>query len=582
MALQTPRFEDVLDRVPTPIKSTGGNVEAHLPATVVISHLRWDFVWQRPQHLLSRAAAESPVLFIEEPIFSDTAHPYTEEMERLEGSLIISRLHLPHHTDRTHVPHLMAQQVAALLLGQGIEEYVLWAYTPAAVEVLPQMQKPLAIVFDVMDELTAFRGASPALLDQERRMLAEADVVFTGGRSLFEAKKSRHANIHCFPSSIERAHFVQARTLTDLPSEYAGMPGPRLGFYGVIDERFDIDLLRDVAALEPGWQLVMLGPVVKIDPATLPQAANIHYLPGCPYGDLPAHLAAWDIALLPFALNESTRFISPTKTPEYLAAGKPTVSTPIADVVDPYGEQELVHIAATPEAFVAACRIAFGQRHDRAWLSRTDGFLAGTSWDQTWGAMARPHTPARAALACLGSFAFQDASRLVPEPLHPFSPFHPEPPTCLFMTFDYLIVGAGFTGCVMAERLARIANKKVLVLDKRPHIGGNAYDHYNDDGILIHKYGPHIFHTNSKEVFDYLGQFTPWRPYEHRVQASVDGRLVPMPINLDTVNSLFGLSLTAFNIEAWYESMAEPVGKIETSEGRSRIKSRPPALREIL
>ena len=134
------------------------------------------------------------------------------------------------------------------------------------------------------------------------------------------------------------------------------------------------------------------------------------------------------------------------------------------------------------------------------------------------------------------------------------------------MTFDYLIVGAGFAGCVMAERLARISNKKVILIDKRNHIGGNAYDHYNDDGILVHKYGPHIFHTNSREVFEYLSLFTPWRPYEHRVQASVDGQLVPMPINLDTVNKLFGLTLTTFDIEAWYESQAEAVENIVTSE----------------
>ncbi|TVT41866.1 UDP-galactopyranose mutase [Hymenobacter setariae] len=132
--------------------------------------------------------------------------------------------------------------------------------------------------------------------------------------------------------------------------------------------------------------------------------------------------------------------------------------------------------------------------------------------------------------------------------------------------FDYLIVGAGFAGSVLAERLATRSNKKVLVIDKRSHIGGNAYDHYNEDGILIHKYGPHIFHTNSKDVFDYLGNFTDWRPYEHRVLASVDGQLVPMPINLDTINKLYGLKLTSFEVEQFFESVAEEVPVIKTSE----------------
>lgn len=132
--------------------------------------------------------------------------------------------------------------------------------------------------------------------------------------------------------------------------------------------------------------------------------------------------------------------------------------------------------------------------------------------------------------------------------------------------YDYLIVGAGYAGSVLAERLARDGGKKVLLIDKRPHIAGNAYDHYDDSGILVHKYGPHIFHTNSREVFEYLSQFTKWRPYEHRVLASVDGQLVPIPINLKTVNTLYGLNLTAFELEKFFASVAEPKTKIRTSE----------------
>lgn len=132
--------------------------------------------------------------------------------------------------------------------------------------------------------------------------------------------------------------------------------------------------------------------------------------------------------------------------------------------------------------------------------------------------------------------------------------------------FDYLIVGAGFAGSVLAERLASQAGKKVLIVDIRNHIGGNAYDHYNEEGILVHKYGPHIFHTNSRPVFEYLSQFTEWRPYEHRVLASVDGQLVPIPINLDTINKLYSLNLTAFEVDQFFASVAEPKEQIRTSE----------------
>ena len=132
--------------------------------------------------------------------------------------------------------------------------------------------------------------------------------------------------------------------------------------------------------------------------------------------------------------------------------------------------------------------------------------------------------------------------------------------------FDYLIVGAGFAGSVLAERLARVAGKKVLICDKRPHIGGNAYDHYDDAGVLVHRYGPHIFHTNSRDVYEYLSQFTDWRPYEHRVRASVDGQLVPIPINLDSVNQLYGLKLTSFELTKFFESVAEKRDAIRTSE----------------
>jgi glycosyltransferase involved in cell wall biosynthesis len=247
-----------------------------------------------------------------------------------------------------------------------------------------------AVVYDCMDELSAFKGAPPELIERERALMGKADAVFTGGYSLYEAKRDRHPNIHPFPSSVDIAHFAQARREQADPPEQAALPRPRMGFYGVLDERFDIALLDGIARLRPDWQFVMVGPVVKIDPADLPRRPNIHYPGGKSYAELPAWLSGWDVALMPFALNESTRFISPTKTPEYLAAGRPVVSTPITDVVRSYGEPGIVRIAATPEAFVAAIEEALADGAGPKagpWLKEADAILADMSWDQTWARM---------------------------------------------------------------------------------------------------------------------------------------------------------------------------------------------------
>lgn len=219
--------------------------------------------------------------------------------------------------------------------------------------------------------------------------LKRSDVVFTGGNSLYEAKQHQHPNIHAFPSSIEKEHFATARNFSESPADREDIPHPRLGFFGVIDERMDIELLRGIAEAKPDWNLVIIGPVVKIDPAILPACPNIHYLGGKSYQELPAYIAGWDIAMLPFAINESTKFISPTKTPEYLAAGKPVISTPIRDVVKPYGENDLVRIASSVSEFVdRAEEILSESADDRAnWLNKVDAFLADNSWDKTWSEM---------------------------------------------------------------------------------------------------------------------------------------------------------------------------------------------------
>ncbi|HEX8100891.1 MAG TPA: UDP-galactopyranose mutase, partial [Actinomycetota bacterium] len=451
--------------------------------------------------------------------------------------------------------------------------HALWYYTPMAVP-LGRHLRPLVTVYDSMDELTAFNGAPNTLRDREGELFDSADLVFTGGASLYAAKRDRHQSVHLFPSSVDVAHFAAAREGLP-PEDQAGIGTPRLGYVGVIDERFDPVLLRDVAALRPEWQFVLIGPVLKIDEGMLPQAPNIHWLGPKRYEDLPAYLAGWDVALMPFARNESTRFISPTKTPEYLAAGRPVVSTSIADVVDPYEGLGLVRIADDAAGFVRAAEAAMAEDADER-QRRVDAFLADRSWDRTWADMerlivdsarrrVRSDTDAGLPVPGNGNGVGVGNGNGNLNGVTVISEQMPAP-SADGRGFDYLVVGAGYAGSVMARELAEDGGYRVLVVDRRNHIAGNAFDEYDDSGVLIHRYGPHIFHTNSQDVFEYLSRFTEWRPYEHRVLASVDGQLVPMPINLDTINALYGLSLSSLELEQFFAERAEPIGKIRTSE----------------
>jgi UDP-galactopyranose mutase len=359
-----------------------------MPDLVCFCHLRWDFVYQRPQHLLSRCVQTRRVFLVEEAIATTESTAWLEISRRECGVWVIVP-HIPAGLSEAQFINVQQQLMNELFATAQIKMPILWYYTPMAVPFTYHLQA-IAVVYDCMDELSAFKGAHPQLHAREAHLFRLADLVFTGGRSLYEAKQHQHKNVHAFPSSIDATHFAQARTPVVEPADQAQIPHPRLGFYGVIDERMDLDLLTGIAEARPEWQIVMIGPVVKIDPATLPRHANIHYLGGKSYQELPHYLAGWDVALLPFARNESTRFISPTKTPEYLAAGKPVVSTSIRDVVRPYGDENLVHIADTVPAFVTAIAAALEQPHTHPeWLHQVDRFLTQTSWDQTWQAMDR-------------------------------------------------------------------------------------------------------------------------------------------------------------------------------------------------
>ena len=351
---------------------------------VCFSHLRWNFVFQRPQHLLSRFAKKHHVLFIEEPIRHDGS-PEFVLTETKEG-VHVAVPHLPHATEPEGEKAILKDLVTRLLDDQGQTNYVSWYYTPMMLSWSEHLD-PLATVYDCMDELSAFKNAPAELRMREAELFGLADLVFTGGRSLFEKKREQHAAVYCFPSSIDVPHFARALDVTEEPADQVKIPRPRIGFFGVIDERTDIELLERIAELRPDWQFVMIGPVVKISEDDLPRNENIHYLGGKSYDELPEYIAGWDVAMMPFAINESTQFISPTKTPEYLAAGRPVVSTPIRDVVRPYGESGLVGIAATPEEFVDAIQNAMDEDAAER-RARASEFLSSMSWDKTYDAMS--------------------------------------------------------------------------------------------------------------------------------------------------------------------------------------------------
>lgn len=356
------------------------------PLFVCFSHLRWDFVWQRPQHLLVRAARDHDVLFLEEPIHEEVLEPRLDLTPR-PGGIQVGVPVLPHGTWGDDAVAAQRRLIDTHLAADGRAPAVLWYYTPMAMPFSDHLGGGLA-VYDNMDELSAFRGASPEMLANEAALFERADLVFTGGESLWEAKQGRHPDVTAFPSSIDAAHFGVARASgIREPDDQASIPGPRLGFFGVIDERMDMALVARVAELRPHWHLVMIGPVVKIDPAGLPRADNVHWLGHKAYADLPDYLSGWDLGLMPFALNESTRFISPTKTPEYLAAGVPVISTRIRDVVRPYGDCGLVEIADDAEGVVRMAEQTM-RRARKPWLRAVDRHLANCSWDRTWAAMA--------------------------------------------------------------------------------------------------------------------------------------------------------------------------------------------------
>jgi len=295
---------------------------------IVFCHLRWQFVYQRPQHIISRLAYNMKVLFVEEPV-----HHHHDDNSSGNLMVITEKLHVlqPYVKDIESIIDILPVYLKNKTVPVG------WFYSASFSPLLEKINFE-TVVYDCMDELSLFKGAPVHLINQEKYLMAHADIVFTGGKSLYESKRQLHSNVYCFPSSVDEEHFAQALNGISPAADIASLPKPIVGYYGVIDERIDLDLLQKCAKKLPDVSFVMIGPLAKIEDADLPKENNIHYLGMKSYNELPHYLKAFDIAMMPFALNDATKYISPTKTLEYMAAGKPIISTKITDVVRDYSD----------------------------------------------------------------------------------------------------------------------------------------------------------------------------------------------------------------------------------------------------
>ena len=357
----------------------------HEPLTLLtIGHLRWDHVWQRPQQLMTRFARRARVIYVDPAEIAAADAPRIDEqpdshgVRRLQPVFPVDLLDTPGHNYRE-----LWLKLLPTVLAEAGSNTIVWVSSPLlsylVAAALPHVR---FAVYDCMDDLASFKDGSALMREREEQLLRQAELLFTGGLSMYEARKMRHPRAYCFPSGVDVAHFSRAEDqATREPAAIAGIPHPRLGYFGVLDERIDWPLIAQVAEQRPDWHWLLVGPTAKVRPEDLPQAPNIHYLGQQQYTDLPAYLKGFDIATMPFALNEATRFISPTKTPEYLAGGKSVVSSSVPDVAARYGN--IVYLADGPDAWIAAVEsaLAAAPAERAARNARAIPLLEQSSWD---------------------------------------------------------------------------------------------------------------------------------------------------------------------------------------------------------
>jgi len=499
------------------------NIESVMNSLLVFSHLRWNFVRNRPHHVMSRLARKWPVLFVEEPRFH-RGDPRAELRSPHPGVTVLTPytpLTAPgFHDDQ--IP-LLSKFVAHALARERMDDYAAWFYTPMALPLLTKLA-PRIIVYDCMDELTAFRGAPRQLVQRENALLRLANVVFCAGPSLFEARRARHPDVHHAPSSVEREHFARATNSALAHPDVRMLSRPRLGYIGVIDERLDLDLVRTMAAARPEWEICLVGPVARMDAGILPRAPNLHYFGRRRYDELPAFLAGWDVALLPFARTHATRFSSPTKMLEYIAAERSVVSTPLPDVERLHGS--VVRFGDTPEAFIAACDGALVEDDaDRASrIERMRRIAAATSWDDTVSQMRRMVDAASAS-------GLTDAARAMLEPARVVPPVHTTRSVA-----PCVILGAGPTGLSAAYHYGAGS----ILLEREARVGGSCRS-IEDTGFTF-DHGGHIMFSNDPQVQELyrllLGDNVHWQERDAWIHTDDGYRVWNAPLSESDTSSL--------------------------------------------
>ena len=353
---------------------------------IVHCHLCWDWVWQRPQQFMSRFSQKHRVLFVETVAPDENLVTPLVQLRRFEKwpNLTLLRLQFPtwRWNDGAWVDRerrrLVKEALRGPLRGQ-FNNAVQWFYDPMAVPAFAGKMGEIAVVYDCMDELSKFKGAPPEIRKREAELLSAADVVFTGGRRMWESKSQHNSNCHFYGCGVDVPHFGKARSeQTIVPEDIANLPKPIFGYFGVVDERIDYELLEKLAKANPNGSIVMVGPMTKIDPAALPRPKNLHWLGGRDYAQLPAYCKGFDVCMMPFALNEATEYINPTKALEYMATGRGIVSSAIYDVVKNFGS--VVKVANSHEEFIQFCREA-AERADEGAIQRGLEMASANSWE---------------------------------------------------------------------------------------------------------------------------------------------------------------------------------------------------------
>jgi protoporphyrinogen oxidase/glycosyltransferase involved in cell wall biosynthesis len=493
----------------------------YMPTIIVFCHLRWDFVYQRPQHLLCQLAQHFEIIVVEEPFYYEGKSflkTYTPA-----PNITVCQPHTPVRASGFHDDQLAELEPLVAGLVRDGENPIVWFYTPMALPLLKQLHAKM-VVYDCMDELSAVQNAPKQLLQREKALLGIADIVFTGGPSLYEAKLHLHPNVHCFPSSVDAVHFEQALDRSNGHPLQAALLGPKLGFYGVIDERLDLNLIAALADVHLEWQIIIVGPVVKINPDSLPKRDNIHYFGQQPYQALPQFLAEWDVCLLPFALNESTRSISPTEVLEYMAAELPIVSTAINDVVAPYND--IVAIGYDISEFIAACEtaLAYSAPQKKRMAEKMRDIVATTSWERTGDAMfqlirslAQLDKTSRL-LATAPVLTKSTVRAQIPANINAIRP------TATMQSVSCAIIGAGPTGLSAAYHLGA----GTLLLERNATVGGWCRS-IKDNGFTFDDAG-HINFSNDPyvlELYDILlGDNQHWQNREVCHESAISQKII--------------------------------------------------------